>query len=91
MYILTLYVFKAMVENVIHKICAIIESLLLLRMPHYINSNEIPAELSRENTCENNILSREKMTVAMVTYLRHVYYKKKILKVKWFGISLVFS
>ena len=53
---------------------------------YYINTNEIPGELSRENISSHVKRSRL-LWLHDTSRLRS---KKKNVKVKWFGISLVF-
>ena len=61
---------------------------------YYINTNEIPGELSCENVIsshENNLLSlhgKISPLLSLHNKLRLSY--QKTIKVKWFGISLVF-
>ena len=63
---------------------------------YYINTNEIPGELSRENlifTCENNMLSSHvKISVSPLLWLHNKsrLSHQKTIKVKWFGTLLVF-
>ena len=62
---------------------------------YYINTNEIPGELSRENlqlvTSENNMLSSHvKISPLLQLHNKSRLSHQKPIKVKWFGISLVF-
>ena len=62
---------------------------------YYINTNEIPGELSDENmisfTCENNKLSSHvKRSPLLWLHDKSSLSKQKNIKVKWFGISLMF-
>ena len=54
---------------------------------YYINTNEIPGELSRKNV----ICSRVKITPLLWLHNKSRLLPKKTIKVKWFGISLVFT
>jgi len=53
---------------------------------YFINTNEIPGELS----CENRITSRVKRSQLLWLHNKVQKKKKKAIKVKLFGISLVF-
>ena len=53
---------------------------------YYINTNEIPGELS----CENVISSHVKMSPLLWLHNKSRLSHQKAIKVKWFGISLVF-
>ena len=52
---------------------------------YYINTNEIPGELSRENL----ISSRVKISPLLWLHNRSSLSHQKTIKVKWFGSSLV--
>ena len=52
----------------------------------YINSNEIPGELSRENLISSHVKISPLLGLHNKSRLSH----RKSFKVKWFGISLVF-
>ena len=53
---------------------------------YYINKNEIPGELSRENL----ISSRAKISPLLWLHNKLRLSHQKTLKAKWFGILLVF-
>ena len=53
---------------------------------HYINTNEIPGELSGENF----ISSRVKISPLLWLHNKSRLSHQKTIKVKWFGSSLVF-
>ena len=53
---------------------------------YYINTNEIPGELS----CENLISSHVKISPLLWLHNKSRLSHQKTIKVKWFGISLVF-
>ena len=53
---------------------------------YYINTNEIPGELSRENMISSHVKRSQLLWLHDTSRLR----SKKNVKVKWFGISLVF-
>ena len=53
---------------------------------YYINTNEIPGELSRENLISSHV--KISPLLWLHNKLRLSY--QKTIKVKWFGISLVF-
>ena len=61
---------------------------------YYINTNEIPGELSRKLdifTCENNMLSSHvKISPLLWLHNKSRLSHQKTIKMKWFGISLVF-
>ena len=53
---------------------------------YYINTNEIPCELSRENMISSHV------KISMLLWLHNKSHlsQEKTVSVKWFGISLVF-
>ena len=53
---------------------------------YYINTNEIPGELSRENLISSHVKISPLLWLHNKSCLSH----QKTIKVKWFGISLVF-
>ena len=53
---------------------------------YYINTNEIPGELSRENLISSHVKISPLLWLHNKKRLSH----QKTIKVKWFGISLVF-
>ena len=53
---------------------------------YYINTNEIPGELSRENLISSHVKISPLLWLHHKSRLSH----QKTIKVKWFGISLVF-
>ena len=53
---------------------------------YYINANEIPGELSRENLISSHVKISPLLWLHNKSHLSH----QKTIKVKWFGISLVF-
>ena len=53
---------------------------------YYINTNEIPGELSRENLISSHVKISPLLWLHNKSRLSH----QKTIKVKWFGISLVF-
>ena len=53
---------------------------------YYVNTNEIPGELSHENL----MFSHVKMSPLLWLHNKLRLSHQKISKVKWFGISLVF-
>ena len=57
---------------------------------YYINTSEIPSELSRENFILSNEFGFRPCTSSM--FSNDTFYFKTIenIKVKWFGISLMF-
>ena len=62
---------------------------------YYINTNEIPGELSQENLIsshvKNNMLSSHvKISPLLWLHNKSRLSHQKTIKVKWFGISLVF-
>ena len=62
---------------------------------YYINTNEIPSELLCKNLissqCENNMLSSHmKISPLLWLHNKSCLSHQKTIKVKWFGISLVF-
>ena len=77
------------VPRIVHKVSTLISV-------YYINSNEIPGDLS----CENMIPSHVKITImlfsnAKISPLQWLHNKsrlsqEKTVSLKWFGISLVF-
>ena len=54
--------------------------------PYYINTNEIPDELSRENLISSHVKISPLLWLHNKSRLSH----QKSIKVKWFAISLVF-
>ena len=54
--------------------------------PYYINTNEIPGELLRENLISSHV----KISPLLWLYNKSRLSHQKTVKVKWFGISLVF-
>ena len=59
----------------------------ILTILYYINTNEIPGELSRENLISSHV----KISHLCYGYIiNRAFHTKKLFKVKWFGISLVF-
>ena len=52
---------------------------------YYINTNEIPGELSRENLISSHVKISPLLWLHNKSRLSH----QKTIKVKWFGISLV--
>ena len=53
---------------------------------YYINTNEIPGELLRENLLSSHVKITPLLWLHNKSHLSH----QKTIKVKWFGISLVF-
>ena len=53
---------------------------------YYINTNEIPGELLRENLISSHVKISPLLWLHNKSRLSH----QKTIKVKWFGISLVF-
>ena len=53
---------------------------------YYININEIPGELSREKLISSHVKISPLLWIHNKSSLSH----QKTIKVKWFGISLVF-
>ena len=53
---------------------------------YYINTNEIPGELLRENLISSHVKISPLLWLRNNSHLSH----QKTIKVKWFGISLVF-
>ena len=53
---------------------------------YYINTNEIPAELSRENMISSHV----KISLLLWLHNKSRLSQEKTVSVKWFGISLVF-
>ena len=53
---------------------------------YYINTNEIPGELSRENLISSHVKISPLLWLHNKSRLSH----QKTIKMKWFGISLVF-
>ena len=53
---------------------------------YYINTNEIPGELS----CKNLISSHVKISPLLWLHHKSRFSHRKTIKMKWFGISLVF-
>ena len=53
---------------------------------YYINTNEIPGELSRENLISSHV----KISLLLWLHNKSRLSHQKPIKVKWFGISLVF-
>ena len=53
---------------------------------YYINTNEIPDELSWENMISSHVKISLLLWLHNKSHLSH----QKTIKVKWFGISLVF-
>ena len=53
---------------------------------YYINTNEIPGELSRENLISSHVKISPLLWLHNKSRLSH----QKTIKLKWFGISLVF-
>ena len=53
---------------------------------YYVNTNEIPGELSHENLMFSHVKMSPLLWLHNKLHLSH----QKISKVKWFGISLVF-
>ena len=53
---------------------------------HYIKTNKIPGELSRENLISSHVKISPLLWLHNKSRLSH----QKTIKVKWFGISLVF-
>ena len=53
---------------------------------YYINTNEIPGELSRENLVSSRVKISPLLWLNNKSRLSH----QKTIKVKWFGSSLVF-
>ena len=54
---------------------------------YYINTNEIPGELSRENLISSHVKISPLLWLHNKSRLSH----QKTIKVKWFGISVVFT
>ena len=54
--------------------------------PYNINTNEIPGELSCENLVSSHVKISPLLSLNNKSRLSH----QKTIKVKWFGISLVF-
>ena len=62
---------------------------------YYINTNEIPGELSRENLIsshvkKNMLSSHLKISPLLCLHNKWRLSHQKTIKVKWFGLSLVF-
>ena len=58
-----------------------------IRTIYYLNTNEIPSELSRENLISSHVKISPLLWLHNKSRLSH----QKTMKVKWFGISLVFK
>ena len=84
------YLFKS-VNKRTQKYTMNIYELYINYILHYINTNEIPGELSRF-TYENNMSSShvKRSRLLWLHDTSRLSQQKKCFEVKWFGISLVF-
>ena len=57
---------------------------------YYINTNEIPGELLHENLISSHVKSHVKISLLLWLHNKSCLSHQKTIKVKWFGISLVF-
>ena len=70
----------------LHCTFLIVDDVITRKSIYYINTNEIPGELSRENLISSHVKISPSLWLHNKSRLSH----QKTIKVKWFGISLVF-